>query len=136
MDSTTSGQRKLTPRGAMPTGLVRQKLLAVPHADGKVVSASYQCDSGFGDDEELRSRSIERNNEVTSLRSVEERTENLSIEDPATDNRHPSLESQDSSLLKNEELYRNYAHTNDVRYLLAQDHVRKQLYLQDDDGDT
>lgn len=137
MDSTTSGQRKLIPRGAMPTGLVRQKMLAVPHADGKVVSANYQqCDSGFGDDEELRSRSIERNNEVTNLRSVEERTENLSIEDPDTDNRHPSLESQDSSLLKNEELYLNYAHTNDVRYLLAQDHVRKQLYLQDDDGDT
>ena len=88
MDSTTSGQRKLTPRGAMPTGLVRQKMLAVPHADGKVVSASSQCDSGFGDDEELRSRSIERNNEFTSLRSVEERTENLSIEDPDTDNRY------------------------------------------------
>lgn len=69
------------------------------------------------------------------IRSVEERTENLTIDDPNTDTRHPSLESN-TGLSRNEELYLNYAQRNDVRYLLAQEHIRSLLFHQDEDGDT
>lgn len=133
MDSI-SGQRKLTPRGAMPSAILQQKLSSFSRNEGKAVTASEQCDSGFVDDEDLRCQSMERKDEL--IRSVEERTENLTIDDPDTDTRHPSLESQESLLSKNEELYLNYAQSSDVRYLLAQEHIRRQLFLQDDDGDT
>lgn len=133
MDSTV-GQRKLIPRGAMPSALAQQKLSSFAQREGKGVAASIQCDSGFGDDEELRSQSMECNDK--EIRSVEERTQNLTIDDPDTNTRHPSLETNDHGLSQNEELLLNFAQSNDVRYLLAQEHVRRQLFLQDDDGDT
>lgn len=49
MDSTV-GQRKLIPRGAMPSALAQQKLSSFAQREGKGVAASIQCDSGFGDD--------------------------------------------------------------------------------------
>ena len=133
MDSTV-GQRKLIPRGAIPRALAQQKFSSFAEREGKAVSASIQCDSGFGDDEELRSQSMECNDK--EIRSVEERTQNLTIDDPDTNTRHPSLERNEQALSQNEELFLNYAQSNDVRYLLAQEHFRRQLFLQDDDGDT
>lgn len=134
MDSAT-GQRKLTPRGGMPSSISRQKLSSFTQREGKLaVAPSDQCDSGFCDDEELRSRSMECDDK--EIRSVEERTENLTIDDPNTDTRHPSLESNTEGLSRNEELYLNYAQRNDVRYLLAQEHIRSLLFHQDEDGDT
>lgn len=134
MDSPT-GQRKLTPRGGMPSSISRQKLSSFTQREGKLaVAPSDQCDSGFCDDEELRSRSMECDDK--EIRSVEERTENLTIDDPNTDTRHPSLEPNTEGLSRNEELYLNYAQRNDVRYLLAQEHIRSLLFHQDEDGDT
>jgi len=133
MDSTV-GPRKLIPRGAMRSALAQQQLSAFAQKGGKAVTASIQCDSGFGDDEDLRSQSMEcKDNEI---RSVEERTQNLTIADPDTNTRHPSLEANEQVLSQSEELYLNYARSNDVRYLFAQEHVRRLLFLQDDDGDT
>lgn len=132
MDST-AGPRKLIPRGAMPSALVQQKLSSFAQSGGKAVTANIQCDSGFGDDEDLRSQSIECNDK--EIRSVEERTQNLTIADPDTNTRHTSLEINDR-LSQNEELFLNYAQTNDVKYIFAQEHVRRLLFLQDDDGDT
>jgi len=133
MDSTV-GQRKLIPRGAMRSGLAQQQLSSFAQKGGKAVNANIQCDSGFGDDEELRCQSMECND--NEIRSVEERTQNLTIADPDTNTRHPSLETNEQLLSQNEELYLNYARSNDVRYLFAQEHVRRLLFLQDDDGDT
>ncbi|XP_078351730.1 nuclear factor NF-kappa-B p105 subunit-like isoform X2 [Oculina patagonica] len=134
MDST-GGQRKLVPRGAIPRGMLREELSSFAQRKGKEVSASIQCDSGFGDDEELRSQSMEC--EDKEIRSVEEQTQNLTIDDPDTNTRHPpSLDSNGQGLSQNEELFLNYAQRNDVRYLLAQEHARRLLFLQDDDGDT
>lgn len=133
MDATI-GQRKLIPRGAMPKALAQQKLSSFALSGGKAVTASIQCDSGFGDDEELRFQSIECNDK--EIRSVEERTQNLTIADPDTNTRHPSLGTDEQGLSRNEELFLNYAQSNDVRYLFAQEHVRRLLFLQDDDGDT
>lgn len=133
MDSTV-GPRKLIPRGAMRSGLAQQKLSSFVQGGGKAVTASIQCDSGFGDDEELRSQSMECND--NEIRSVEERTQNLTISDPDTNTRHPSLEANDQVLSRTEELFLNYARSNDVRYLFAQEHVRRLLFVQDDDGDT
>lgn len=132
MDATV-GQRKLIPRGAMPKALAQQSLSSFARTGGKAVTASIQCDSGFGDDEELP-QNIECNDK--EIRSVEERTQNLTIDDPDTNTRHPSLETNEQGLSQNEELFMNYAQSNDVRYLLAQEHVRRLLFLQDDDGDT
>ena len=134
MDSTVEQRRKLTPRGAMPRALAQQKLSSLAQMGGKAVTASIQCDSGFGDDEELRSQSMECND--SEIRSVEERTQNLSIADPDTNTRHPSLETNEQGLSQNEELFLNFAQSNDVRYLFAQEPVRRLLFLQDDDGDT
>lgn len=134
MDST-GGQRKLIPRGAMPRAMLHHELSSFAHErKGKEVTASIQCDSGFGDDEELRSQSMEC--EDKEIRSVEEQTQNLTIEDPDTNTRHPSLDSNGQGLSQNEELFLNYAQRNDVRYLLVQEHARRLLFLQDDDGDT
>lgn len=133
MDATV-GQRKLIPRGAMPKALAQQKLSSLALSGGKAVTANIQCDSGFGDDEELRSQSLEFHDK--EIRSVEERTQNLTIDDPNTNTRHPSLETNEQGLSQNEELFLNYAQSNDVRYLFAQEHVRRLLFLQDDDGDT
>ena len=133
MDSTV-GPRKLIPRGAIPSPLAQQKLSSFAQREGKAVTASIQCDSGFGDDEELRSQSMEYNDK--EIRSVEERTQNLTIDDPDTNTRHPSLESNEQGLSQNEELFLNYAQSNDVRYIFAQEQVRRLLFLQDDDGDT
>ena len=118
----------------MPKALAQQKLSSFALSGGKAVTASIQCDSGFGDDDELRSQSLERNDK--EIRSVEERTQNLTIADPDTNTRHPSLETDEQRLAQNEELFLNYAQSNDVRYLFAQEHVRRLLFLQDDDGDT
>ena len=131
MDSVQS-QRKLIPRGAQPSAILQQKLSDQSRMGEKAVSS--QCDSGFGDDEELRSRSMEICCE-NQIRSVEERTQNLTIDDPKTNSRHCSLDSQEG-LSHSEELYLNYAQRDDVQYLLAQDHVRTLLFAQDDDGDT
>ena len=133
MDATVA-QRKLIPRGAMPKALAQQKLSSLALSGGKAVTANIQCDSGFGDDEELRSQSLEFHDK--EIRSVEERTQNLTIDDPNTNTRHPSLETNEQGLSQNEELFLNYAQSNDVRYLFAQEHVRRLLFLQDDDGDT
>lgn len=134
MDSVQR-QRKLIPRGAQPSAILQQKLSAEMRMGEKAVSGIRdQCDSGFGDDEELRSRSMEICCD-SQIRSVEERTQNLTIEDPKTNSRHCSLDSQEG-LSHSEELYLNYAQRDDVRYLLAQDHVRTLLFAQDDDGDT
>ena len=132
MDATV-GQRKLIARGAMPSALAQQKLASLALGGDKAVTASIQCDSGFVDDEELP-QSIECNDK--EIRSVEERTQNLTIADPDTDTRHPSLETNEQRLPQNEELFLNYARSNDVRYLFAQEPVRTLLFLQDDDGDT
>ena len=134
MDSTQK-QRKLIPRGAQPSAISRQKLVSLTRNEGKAVAAVDQCDSGFVDDEELRSRSMEICEEK-EIRSVEERTQNLSIDDPETNIRHSSPDTTQEGLSQSEELYFNYAQRNDVKYLLAQDHVRNLLFLQDDDGDT
>ena len=138
MDSVQK-QRKLIPRGAQPRLILQQKLAEARNEfEGKAVLAGAgidQCDSGFGDDEELRSRSIEIGCEK-DIRSVEERTHNLSIDDPETNIRHSSPDSTQEGLSQSEELYLNYAQRNDVRYLLAQDHARRLLFAQDDDGDT
>ena len=137
MDSVQK-QRKLIPRGAQPRVILQQKLASETLNEGKAVLAVPvidQCDSGFGDDEELRSRSIEIGGEK-EIRSVEERTQNLCIDDPETNIRHSSPDSTQEGLSQSEELYLNYAQRNDVRYLLAQDHARRLLFAQDDDGDT
>lgn len=132
--ASVEGQRKLIRRGAPPSAMLHHKLSSFAQNEGKAVSASIQCDSGFGDDEELRSQSMEC--EDREIRSVEERTQNLSIDDPDTNTRHPSLDSNGQGLAQNEELFLNYAQSNDARYLLAQEHARRLLFLQDDDGDT
>ena len=137
MDSVQK-QRKLIPRGAQPRLILQQKLAEARNEGKEAVLAGAgidQCDSGFGDDEELRSRSIEIGCEK-EIRSVEERTQNLSIDDPETNIRHSSPDSTQEGLSQSEELYLNYAQRNDVRYLLAQDHARRLLFAQDDDGDT
>lgn len=133
MDST-GGQRKLIPRGAVRSAILQQKLSSFAQREGKAVAASVQCDSGFGDDEELRSQSMECGDK--EIRSVEEQTQNLTIDDPDTNTRHPSLEPNEQGLAQSEELFLNYAQRNDVRYLLVQEHARKLLFLPDDDGDT
>ena len=130
MDSAEKQQRELIPRGAMPSAISQQKLASLARSEGKAVAASEKCDSGFG------SLSIEMC-EDSEIRTVEERTQNLTIDDPETNTRHSSSEpTTRDSLSQSEELYQNYAQCNDVRYLLAQDHVRNLLFLQDDDGDT
>lgn len=134
MDSVQK-PRKLIPRGAQPSAISQQKLLSLARNEGKSVSAMDQCDSGFGDDDELRSRSLEIGCEK-EIRSVEEKTQNLSIDDPETNIRHSSPDSTQEGLTQNEELYLNYAQSNDGRYLLAQHHVRAMLFVQDEDGDT
>ena len=136
MASVTKQQRKLIPRGAQPSAITRQKLASLTRNEGKAVMASEQCDSGFVDDEELRSRSMEICSE-TQMRSVEESTQNLTIDDPKTNSRHSSsIDSIQEGLSQSEELYLNYAQRNDVRYLLTQDHFRNLLFLPDEDGDT
>ena len=137
MDSPQK-QRRLIPRGAQRRGIVEQNLSFGSKIGGKAVLADSgidQCDSGFADDDELRSRSMEID-AVSEIRSVEEKTQNLTIDDPETNFRHSSPNPPLEKLSRIEELYLNYAQRNDVRYLLAQDHVRKLLFLQDDDGDT
>ena len=137
MDSASKQQRKLIPRGAQPSAITRQKLSSLTRNEGKLaVTASEQCDSGFVDDEELRSRSMEVCSE-TQMRSVEECTQNLTIDDPETNTRHPSSSySSKEGFSQSEELYLNYAQRNDVRYLLAQEHFRRLMFMPDEDGDT
>lgn len=137
MDSASKQQRKLIPRGAQPSAITRQKLASLTRNEGKLaVTASEQCDSGFVDDEELRSRSMEICSE-TQMRSVEEWTQNLTIDDPETNSRHPSSSyPTKEGFSQSEELYLNYAQRNDVRYLLAQEHFRRLMFVPDEDGDT
>lgn len=138
MDSPQQ-QRKLVRRGAPSKAISQYHLSAVIQHGGKAVlpdSSNNQCDSGFGDDEELRSGSLESYAE-DSIRSVEEKTQNLTIDDPNTNVRHSSPDSSSyEELARNEELLLNYAQQNDSRYLLAQDPVRHLLFAQDVDGDT
>lgn len=138
MDSPQQ-QRKLVRRGAPSKAISQYHLSAVIQHGGKAVlpeSNTNQCDSGFGDDEELRSVSLESDAE-DSIRSVEEKTQNLTIDDPNTNIRHSSPDSSSyEELGRNEELLLNYAQQNDSRYLLAQDAVRHLLFAQDVDGDT
>ena len=138
MDSPQK-QRKLVPRGAQSRAISKYHLSADIHHGGKAVlpsSSINQCDSGFGDDEELRSESLELDAE-NPICSVVEKTQNLIINDPHTNIRHSSPDSSSfEKLARNEELLLNYSQQNDPRYLLAQDHFRHLLFAQDVDGDT
>lgn len=132
-------QRKLVPRGAQSRAIPKHHLSTVSQHGEKAVVANLsidQCDSGFGDDEELRSSSLELD-AGNQIRSVEEKTQNLTIEDPDTNIRHSSPDSSSHERLPlNEELFLDYAQQNDSRYLLAQEHFRHLLFAQDVDGDT
>ena len=139
MDSPQQ-QRKLVPRGALSRPISKHHLSTVSHHGAKEVvpnlNIDQQCDSGFGDDEELRSASLKLDAE-NPIRSVEEKTQNLTIEDPDTNIRHSSPDSSSHERLPlNEELFLNYAQQDDPRYLLAQEHFRHLLFAQDVDGDT
>lgn len=129
-------QRTLIPRGAPASAIPCHKLSELAKMDGVAPQKKEQCDSGFGDDEELRSERLQSDGEV---RSLEQTTQNLSIEDPSErpDERQPSSLEQEDGRTETAHTgghFLNFAQCNDVRYLLAP--VREGLFLQDQDGDT
>lgn len=108
-------------------------------------SEIVQCDSGFGDDCELRLAEAQSNVseelERERIKTLEETTRNLRIDSPkdteAAANRQPSLDSNNSERTEVVPVgghFLNYATSNDPRYLLAP--LREKLFGQDDDGDT
>lgn len=107
-----------------------------------------QCDSGFGDDDELQ-QSEKQTDTVESdcikpdeqhIKTLEETTRNLRIDSredtDAADNRQPiSFDSERNEVTSpSGGHFLNYASGNDPRYLLAP--LRELLFRQDDDGDT
>lgn len=106
-----------------------------------------QCDSGFDEltDDSIRrleSEAVElkRLEEDRRVKTLEETTQNLRIDTPeetdAVADRQPNSVELDwaksSAPLGGH--FRNYAESNNPRYLVAQ--VREQFFLQDEDGDT
>ena len=101
-----------------------------------------QCDSGFGDDEEIRKFEKQEaeldkiEEQKRDIKTLAERTQDLRIdstdEADAVTNRQPCSDKTDGTQFGGH--FMNYAESSDPRYLLAP--VREQLFGQDDDGDT
>ena len=125
-------QRVLTARGASAIPL--EKLAILANMEGKAVSVADQCDSGFGDDDdESRTTSMEYE-KTQEIRSLEEATQNMSIGDPRSENRHPSCE-RELPPWQRGRLPERHIQGNDTRIPPSQNEVRW-LFSPDEDGDT
>ena len=131
--SSKADEESLVRRGAPLCAIPPQQLKVVQNACRQ--QSKEQCDSGFGEGSESFK------NEDDDVRSIEESTKNITIEDPndKAEERQPiSSPAEDDTNMKSVPPIGghllDFARCSDVRYLLAPQ--RELLFVGDEDGDT
>lgn len=133
--------RELIARGAPISAIPPSTLKGLIHdVAPQQKNSKDQCDSGFSEEDFMRSESLKQCSS-DELCSLQESTENISIEDPneKPEERQPcSLQHQDETRTDPKSFIGghllDFARCSDVRYLLAPH--REYLFVGDEDGDT